>query len=97
MSDDKTVVTVRIAGEEYTLRSEASPDYAHECAEYADRTIARVIEQGALVEAHKAAILATLALTDELFQARSEADGLRATVARMARELASEIEDAIPS
>lgn len=97
MSEDTTVVTVRIAGEEYTLRSEASPDYAHECAEYADRTIARVIEQGSLIEAHKAAILATLTLTDELFQARSEADELRSRIAAMSRQLASEIEDDLPS
>ncbi|MFW6078954.1 MAG: cell division protein ZapA [Gemmatimonadota bacterium] len=97
MNGDKTVVTVRIAGEEYTLRSEASPDYAHECAEYADRTIARVIEQGSLVEAHKAAILAALALTDELFQARAEADELRETVARMAGRLVAEIDEATAS
>lgn len=96
MSDtEKAVVTVRIAGEEYTLRSAADREYAQECAEYADRMIATVIERGALVEEHKAAILAALALTDELFQARNERDALRDDLEGRAAALAASIEEVL--
>lgn len=94
MSDrsSKTVVTVTIAGEEYTIRADATPDYTRECAEYVDRTISEIERQGGLIEAHKTAILAALALTDQLFQARAEADALRLEVARLAGGLAADVE-----
>ncbi len=88
----KTVVTVEIAGEEYTIRAEATPDYTRECARYVDATIAQIERQGGLVEVQKAAILAALSLTDQLFQARAEVDALRRELARLARELTADIE-----
>lgn len=90
-----TVVTVDIAGEEYAIRSHASPEYTRECATYVDQTIAEIMRGGSLIQAHKAGILAALAVTDQLFQARREADVLRAEIARTAGKLASEIEQRI--
>lgn len=87
----KSVVTVEIAGEEYTIRSEASPEYTRECAAYVDQTLTRLKDQVSLVEAHKAAILAALSLTDQLFQARAELEALRAEIARSAGRLAADI------
>lgn len=95
MSDEKTIVTVEIAGDEYTLRSEASPEYARECAAHVDDVISEIVARGSLIEGHKAAMLAALALTDELFQLRAEMDALRDEVARQAGSLAAEMEDAI--
>ena len=88
----KTVVSVEIAGEEYTIRADATPEYTRECAAYVDRAITDILEQGSLIQAHKAAILAALAITDQLFQARGEAEAVRDATARAARELASDIE-----
>ncbi len=88
----RTVVTVEIAGEEYAIRSEATPDYTRECAAYVHDTIVQIERQGGLVEVQKAAILAALSLTDQLFQARAEADALRRELARLAGELAGDIE-----
>lgn len=88
----KSVVTVEIAGEAYTIRSEATPDYTRACAAYVDETIAQVERQGGLVEVQKAAILAALSLTDQLFQARAETDALRREVARLASGLTRDIE-----
>lgn len=96
MSGERTVTTVRIAGEEYTIRSEASQDYTVECARYVDEAIAEIMSRGSLVEAHKAAILAALALADQLFQAREEADRVRTAVARRAERLLLEIEEKAP-
>jgi cell division protein ZapA len=88
----KTVVSVEIAGEEYTIRAEATPEYTRECAEYVDRAITDILAQGSLLQAHKAAILAALAITDQLFQARREADSLRENAVRSAERIISDIE-----
>lgn len=91
MSPGRTVVKVRIGGEEYTLKSDRPQDYTQRVAEYVDRTLKGVLSGGAMVESHKAAILAALALTDELFQARAGeremAERLRALAAEMGRVL----------
>jgi cell division protein ZapA len=87
-----TLVSVEIAGEEYTIRAEATPEYTRECAEYVDRAITDIHAQGSLLQAHKAAILAALAITDQLFQARREADSLRENAVRSAERIISDIE-----
>ncbi|MBI4409594.1 MAG: cell division protein ZapA [Gemmatimonadetes bacterium] len=91
----KSVVTVTIAGDEYTIRAEATPEYTRECATLVDRTISEILKQGSLVEAHKVAILAALSLSDQLLQARSESEALRREVARLAGKLAGDIESVL--
>jgi cell division protein ZapA len=66
---DKTVVTVTIGGEEYTLRSDRPPEYTKAAAARVDRALQEVQRSGAVVETHKSAVLAALAITDELLQA----------------------------
>jgi cell division protein ZapA (FtsZ GTPase activity inhibitor) len=66
----KNAVRVIIGGEEYTVRSELPPEYTREVAAYLDAALKRVRDSLPMVETHKAAILAGLAITDELFQAR---------------------------
>lgn len=87
-----TVVTVTIAGEEYSIRAQASPEYTRQCAEYVDRTLSEIMRAGSLVQAHKAAILAALALADELFQTREELATVREEVSRRAEVLADQME-----
>lgn len=88
----RNVVTVYIAGEEYSIRTEASEDYTRECAQYVDRMVGEILSGGALLQPHKAAILAALAITDQLFQAQREGDSMRSDLARRADRLAGEIE-----
>jgi cell division protein ZapA len=66
----KNAVKVTIGGEEFTVRSEFPPEYTREVATYLDAALKRVRDSMPMVETHKAAILAALAITDELFQAR---------------------------
>lgn len=66
----KHAVRVTICDEDYTVRSEREPDYTRQVASYVDAAIRRVLQAGPMVESHKAAILACLAITDELFEAR---------------------------
>lgn len=73
MTEKRTVVKVTIGGDEYTLKSDRTTEYTRAVAEYVDSALKEVLASGSIVEAHKAAILAALAITDELFAERSAA------------------------
>jgi cell division protein ZapA len=92
MSAKKNSVKVMIGGEEYTVRSDLTPEYTREVAGYLDQALKKVLAQGGLVETHKAAILAALDITNELFQARK---GEREVAARLAA-LADDLEKLLP-
>ncbi|HTY05205.1 MAG TPA: cell division protein ZapA [Gemmatimonadales bacterium] len=92
MSVKKNSVKVMIGGEEYTVRSDLTPEYTREVAGYLDQALKKVLAQGGLVETHKAAILAALDITNELFQARK---GEREVAARLAA-LADDLEKLLP-
>ena len=81
MSAKKHAVKVMIGGEEYTVRSDLPPEYTREVAAYLDEALKKVLSQGQMVETHKAAILAALDITNELFQAKK---GEREVAARLA-------------
>jgi cell division protein ZapA len=70
----KTSVKVEILGESYVLRTEAAAEHTKAVAEYLDKAIRQILSGGAVIEANRAAILAALQITSELFQAR-EASG----------------------
>ena len=88
MSTTKNAVRVIIGGEEYTVRSELPPDYTREVAAYLDAALKRVRDSLPMVETQKAAILAALAITDELFQARRGDRDVAARLTAMADDLA---------
>lgn len=88
MSNAKNAVRVTIGGEEFTVRSELPPEYTREVAAYLDAALKRVRDSLPMVETHKAAILAALAITDELFQARRGDREIAARLSGMADELA---------
>jgi cell division protein ZapA len=86
MSQAKNAVKVTIGGEEFTVRSELPPEYTREVATYLDAALKRVRDSMPMVETHKAAILAALAITDELFQARRGDRQVADRLIRMADE-----------
>ena len=96
MSGDKTSVTVRIAGEEHTIRASAEPAYTRRCAKLVDDRIHQIRLQAGLIEGHKAAILAALSIADECFQAQEELERVRRELSDRASELARRLEDALP-
>ncbi len=73
MSDKRHVARVNIVGEEYTIRSDATPEHTVAVAAYLDKEIRKVLGANALIETHKAAILAAMQITDELFRERTSA------------------------
>jgi cell division protein ZapA len=87
VSTKKHAVKVMIGGEEYTVRSDLAPEYTRDVANYVDQALKRVLSQGPIVEIHKAAILAALDLTNELFQARKGEREVAARLAALADDL----------
>ncbi len=92
MSTDKAAVTVRIAGEEHTIRANAQPAYTKKCAKLVDERIASIRAMSTLIEGHKAAILAALSIADEYFQALEELERVRQDAASRANDLAERVE-----
>ena len=88
MNTTKNAVRVFIGGEEYTVRSEVPPEYTREVAAYLDAALKRVRDTLPMVESHKAAILAGLAITDELFKARRGDHDIADRLSAMADDLA---------
>jgi cell division protein ZapA len=84
----KQAVKVSIGGEEYTVRSELPPEYTREVAAYLDSQILRVREMLPTLDTPKVAVLAALAITDELFQARRGDREMAARLAALADDLA---------
>ena len=91
MNGRKSSVRVTIVGEEYTIRSDSSPEHTRAVAEYVDRIIREIMNSGGVGETRKAAILAALQITDDLFRARAQseeiADGMNQLNAEIRRRL----------
>ena len=86
-------VTVSIAGDEHTIRSSAEPEYTRSCARLVNERIQEILRRSpGLLEPHKAAILAALSLTDELFQAQAELEAVREDVVERADVLVAQIQ-----
>jgi cell division protein ZapA len=88
VSSAKNAVRVTIGGEELTVRSELPPEYTREVAAYLDAALKRVRDSLPSVDVQKAAILAALAITDELFQARRSDRDLANRMTALADDLA---------
>ena len=94
-NNDRSPVTVRIGGEDHTIRANVDPAYTRRCAEWVDERITEIRSQLGLIESHKAAILAALSITDEMFQARSQLEESKEWAAKRAESLVFRLEGAL--
>ena len=94
-SGGRPSVTVRIGGEDHTIRANVEPEYTRKCAEWVDARITEIRSQLGLIESHKAAILAALSITDEMFQAQAQAENIQDTSNRRAESLVISLEKAM--
>ena len=85
-------VRVSILGDDYVIRTEATAAHTKQVAEHVDRVIRQVLATGTVVETHKAAILAALQITDELFRARGDSE----RVSLAMQELSAEVKRWLP-
>jgi cell division protein ZapA (FtsZ GTPase activity inhibitor) len=84
---------VEIAGEKHVLRSDVTPEYTRAVASHVDATI-RALPGFQTLEPFRAATLAALSITDELFRAREEIKRLREEAAERALAIAESLEEA---
>jgi cell division protein ZapA (FtsZ GTPase activity inhibitor) len=84
----KHSVRVQVGGEELPLRTELPPEYAREVAAHFDTALRQIRAASPSLEAYKAAILAGLAVTDELFRTRRTDAELAARITAMTDTIA---------
>jgi cell division protein ZapA len=87
-------ITVRIGGEDHTIRANVEPEYTKKCAKWVDERITEIRRQVGLIESHKAAILAAMSIADEMFQARAQAEEVQDSAAKRAESLQIRLEEA---
>jgi cell division protein ZapA len=87
MSEKRSSVKVTIVGQELTIRSDATAEHTREVAAYVDKTIRGIMNSGAVVESSRAAILAALQITDELFRARESQRDLNDSMTALSAEV----------
>jgi cell division protein ZapA len=73
-------VRVSIAGQTFSVRTDASPRYVRELASFVDRRIADAKDAGRAVTTQSLALLAALSIADELHQARDSRTKLKRRV-----------------
>jgi cell division protein ZapA len=87
VSTRKTSVKVEILGESYAIRSDASAEHTKAVAEYLDQAIRQILTSGSVIETNRAAILAAMQITSELFQAREANEAVSAAMAELGDEV----------
>lgn len=88
---DKEMVEVQILGESYTIASETSTDYTRRVAEHVDTTAREIREETGVVDVKKVAILAALAVTDQLFRMREGVDVVKGLAEKRSERLTAEV------
>lgn len=83
----KNSVKVTIAGEEYSLRTDAPPGHTQAVAAHVDEVIRSVMQGGSLIESHRAAILAAMQITDQLFRERASREETSERLSLLAAEV----------
>ena len=97
MSDDaqRPAVRVTIFGEDYQIRTDLGEDYTRSCAQYVGDAIQEAHIGGHIAEPHKAAILAAMKITDELFRARMEREEIEGAVTGRLGDLTGRVEGSL--
>jgi cell division protein ZapA len=83
----KRQVKVDVAGQTFTLKTDADEDYVRSLAKYVDKKIAETKGTARTVATQSLVILAALQLADELFQSRQRDQDFRKTVRTRSQRL----------
>jgi cell division protein ZapA len=78
---------VEILGESYAIRTEAPPEHTRAVAEHLDRSIRQILAGGSVIEANRAAILAALQITSELFLVREASASITSAMEGLSEEV----------
>ncbi len=95
MSAERKPIRVTIFGEEYSIRSDKGVEYTRACAKHVDDLIQDAHVRGKVAEPHKAAILAAMQITDQMFRSRAAQQSQSRLVAERVAGLRARIESAL--
>lgn len=84
---EKVSVEVYILGQKYILKGEESPEYLKALAEFVDSKIRDILKNSPSTPPLKAAILAGIGITDELFKLRYKERAILEFVNKKTEEL----------
>lgn len=87
MSEKRHAVKVTILSDEFTIRSDETPEHTRAVADYVDKAIRQVLNASPVIEPQKAAILAALQITDQLFKARAAGTEVEGEMDALAAEI----------
>jgi len=90
----KASVKVEIAGEEYTLRTNADESYTLRCAALVNDRMEEIRTASGL-DRTKTAIMAALSLSDDILQEQARLEELRSQIAGTAERLADRLDAAL--
>jgi cell division protein ZapA len=87
MNTRKHSVKVEILGESYAIRTEAPLEHTKAVAAHLDRAIRQILSGGSVIETNRAAILAALQITSELFEARDASAAVTASLEALSADV----------
>ena len=76
MNKEEKVYSIRIAGRDYTIRSNDAPDHVRRLAVFTDRKISETIKTS-FINREDAAVVTALSMADELLNVQDEVTRLR--------------------
>ena len=97
MTDGGETSTVRVTifGEEYAIRSDMDADYTLSCAKHVDDAVQEAHVKGKVAEPHRAAVLAALQITDQLYRERQALSAQSETVLQRLQALRERVGEAV--
>lgn len=95
MAERPESIRVNIFGREYSIRGEGEPSYVSEIAHYVDMKMRQMTNNVAMASTAKVAILASLNITDELFQSQKDLEKMEEDHGKELGRLADRIEDVL--
>lgn len=87
MSEKRNAVKVTILSDEFTIRSDETPEHTRAVAEHVDTAIKAVLKSSPVIEVQKAAILAALQITDELIKLKASSADLDHKIDALSAEI----------
>ena len=94
-SGEKTTVRVTIFGEEYAIRTDMGEAYTLSCARHVDEAVQQAHVKGQVAEPHRAAVLAALQITDEMFRSRGRLEEQSGLFLQRLTELRGRVDAAV--
>ena len=88
-------VRVTIFGEEYSIRSDKGEEYTVACAQHVDDLIQEAHVRAKVPEPHKAAILAAMQITDQMFRTKAASQSQSRMLAERLAGLRARVDSAL--